>query len=164
MFEGCTSLEKYQIPDAVTDIPEKCFAGCTALVEIKEHKNLKNVAADAFSGSAWEDAKEEGPLNFGRVLYSYKGEVKDMVVPEGVSIIEDYAFLGCDFIETVTLGEDVEEIGLFAFQNCVNLKSVAVDGAMGILAAGAFKGCSSLTSIDFSESTLATIGYESCKC
>ncbi len=161
MFEGCTSLEEYQIPDAVTDIPEKCFAGCTALTEIKEHKNLKNVAADAFSGSAWEDAKEEGPLNFGRVLYSYKGEVKDMVIPKGVSIIEDYAFLGCDFIETVTLGEDVEEIGLFAFQNCVNLKSVAVDDAMGILAAGAFKGCSSLTSIDFSESTLATIGYES---
>ena len=161
MFEGCTSLTEYQIPDAVTDIPEKCFAGCTSLVEIKEHKNLKNVAADAFAGSAWEDAKEEGPLSFGRVLYSYKGEVKDMVIPKGVSIIEDYAFLGCDFIETLTFGDDVEEIGLYAFQNCTNLKSVVVDDAMGIVAAGAFKGCSSLTSIDFSESTLATIGYES---
>lgn len=161
MFEGCTSLESYQIPDAVTAIPEKCFAGCTSLTEVKEHKNLKDVAADSFVGSAWENAKEDGPLNFGRVLYSYKGEVKDMVIPEGVSIIEDYAFLGCDFIETVTLGEDVEEIGLYAFQNCVNLKSVAVDDAMGVVSAGAFKGCTALTSIDFSDSTLATLGYES---
>lgn len=161
MFEGCTSLEEYQIPDAVTDIPEKCFAGCTSLTEVQEHKNLKNVAADAFKGSAWENAKEDGPLNFGRVLYSYKGEVKDMVIPKGVSIIEDYVFLGCDFIETLTLGEDVEDIGLFAFQNCVNLKSIDVDDAIGVIAAGAFKGCTSLTSVDFSKSTLATIGYES---
>ncbi len=160
-FDGCVALEEYQIPDSVTDIPSRCFADCKALVEIKEHKNLKNVAADAFVGSAWENAKEDGPLSFGRVLYSYKGEVKDMVIPKGISIIEDYAFLGCEFIETLTLGEDVEAIGLYAFQNCVNLKSVEVDDAMGILSAGAFKGCSSLTSIDFSESTLATIGYES---
>lgn len=160
-FEGCTSLTEYKIPDTVTDIPEKCFAGCTNLKEIKEHKNLKNVAADAFTGTAWENAKADGPLGFGRVLYSYKGQVKDIVIPKGISIIEDYAFLGCDFIETLTLGVDVEEIGLYAFQNCVNLKTVAVDDAMGILNAGAFKGCSSLQSIDFSESTLATIGYES---
>lgn len=161
MFEGCASLEQYQIPDAVTDIPEKCFAGCTSLTEVKEHKNLKNVAADAFAGSAWENEKEDGPLNFGRVLYSYKGEVKDVVIPKGISIIEDYVFLGCDFIETLTLGEDVEEIGLYAFQNCTNLKSIVIDDAMGVISAGAFKGCSSLASVDFSESTLATIGYES---
>ena len=160
-FEGCTSLVEYEIPDGLTDIPEKCFYGCTSLTEVKEHKNLKNVAADAFTNTALENAMPDGPLSFGRVLYSYKGELKDVVIPDGVSIIEDYAFLGCESIEKLTLGYDVEDIGLFAFQNCVNLKEVVVNEALGIISAGAFKGCSSLKVMDFSETTLATVGYES---
>ncbi len=160
-FEGCTSLKEYKIADAVTDIPARCFAGCKALAEINVHKNIKNVAKDAFVGTAWENAKGDGILNFGRVAYSYKGNLKHIDVPKGVSIIEDYAFLGNTDLETITLGPDVEEIGLYAFQNCVNLKKVDVDDAMGIISAGAFKGCSALKEIDFSNATLATIGYES---
>lgn len=160
-FEGCTSLESYKIADAVTDIPARCFAGCTSLAEIDVHKNIKNVAKDAFVDTAWENAKEDGVLSFGRVLYSYKGNLKNIEIPKGVSIIEDYAFLGNTDLETITFGPDVEEIGLYAFQNCVNLKKVEIDDAMGIVNAGAFKGCKSLKSIDFSEATLATIGYES---
>ena len=159
-FEGCSALEEFEYPESVTAVPEKCFAGCTALAEIKEHKNLKNVASDAFQGTAWENAQPDGALSFGRVTYGVKGQVKDIEIPKGVSLIEDYVFLGCDYIETVTLGPDVEEIGLYAFQNCTNLKEVKFDDAIGVLEAGAFKGCSSLITADFSESTLAAIGYE----
>ena len=159
-FEGCTSMETFKIPDNVTEIPEKCFLGCTALAEVDVHKNLKSVAKDAFGGTAWENNMPDGPLSLGRILYSYKGAVKDVVIPDGVSIIEDGAFIGCDSIETLTLGYDVEEIGLYAFQNCVNLKTVNVNDALGVVESGAFKGCISLTAMDFSESTLAAIGYE----
>lgn len=160
-FEGCTSLKSYKIADAVTDIPERCFAGCKSLKEVDVHKNIKNVAKDAFVGTAWENAKADGVLNLGRVLYSYKGNLKEIVIPKGVSIIEDYAFLGNTDLQKITFGPDVEEIGLYAFQNCVNLKEVVIDDAMGIVNAGAFKGCKSLKEIDFSNATLATIGYES---
>ncbi|MBE6800011.1 MAG: leucine-rich repeat domain-containing protein [Ruminococcaceae bacterium] len=159
-FEGCSALEEFEYPESVTAVPEKCFAGCTALKEVKEHKNLKNVAMDAFEGTAWENAQPDGALSFGRVTYGVKGQVKNIEIPKGVSLIEDYVFLGCDYIETVTLGPDVEEIGLYAFQNCTNLKEVSFDVAIGVLEAGVFKGCSSLKVADFSESTLATIGYE----
>ncbi len=159
-FEGCTALEEFEYPEAVTAVPARCFAGCTALKEIKEHKNLKNVAADAFEGSAWENAQPDGALSFGRVTYGVKGQVKNIEIPKGVSLIEDYVFIGCDYIETVTLGPDVEEIGLYAFQNCTNLKEVNFDDAIGVLEAGAFKGCTSLKAADFSEATLAAIGYE----
>ena len=159
-FEGCTALEEFEYPESVTAVPEKCFAGATALAEIKEHKNLKNVAADAFEGTAWENAQPDGALSFGRVTYGVKGKVKDIEIPKGVSLIEDYVFLGCDYIETVTLGPDVEEIGLYAFQNCTKLETVNFDDAIGVLEAGAFKGCKALKAADFSKSTLAAIGYE----
>lgn len=159
-FEGCTALEEIAYPETVVDVPEKCFAGCTSLTEPKEHKNLKNVAADAFKDTAWENSQPDGALCFGRVLYGVKGQEKNIEVPKNVSIIEDYAFLGCDYIETVTLGPDVEEIGLYAFQNCTSLKEFNFDNAIGVVSAGAFKGCSSLEVADFSKTTLATIGYE----
>ncbi len=159
-FEGCSALEEFEYPESVTAVPEKCFAGCTSLKEVKEHKNLKNVAVDAFKDTAWENAQPDGALSFGRVTYGVKGQVKNIEIPKGVSLIEDYVFLGCDYIETVTLGPDVEEIGLYAFQNCTNLKEFNFDDAIGVLDAGAFKGCTSLKVADFSETTLATIGYE----
>ena len=143
-FEGCTALESFTIPDTVTEVPEKCFLGCTSLKEVDVHKNIKGVAKDAFGGTEWENSMPDGPLSLGRILYSYKGALKDVVIPKGVSIIEDYAFIGCDTIETLTLGYDVEEIGLYAFQNCVNLKSVEINEALGVVEAGAFKGCISL--------------------
>ena len=159
-FEGCTSLAEFTIPDTVTLIPERCFAGCTALTEIEVHKNLKNVAKDALVGSGYENEQKEGALALGRVLYSFKGNPKTVEIPEEISLIEAGAFLGCESLEALTLGYDIQEIGEFAFQNCVNLKKVDVNEALGVIEAGAFKGCSSLKAMDFSEATVATIGYE----
>ncbi len=160
VFEGCTSLNDIEFPETVVEVPERCFAGCSSLEEIKPHKNLKGCAKDAFEGTAYENNAEDGALSFGRILYSNKGNLSEVVIPEGISIIEDYAFLGNEALVEVTFGSDVEEIGLYAFQNCVNLKKVNCDDALGIISAGAFKGCSALEEFDVSEATLATVGYE----
>lgn len=161
IFEGCTSLEDITIPDTVVNIPKRAFYGCTSLVDLKPHKNLKSVALDALEGSAWENAQPEGALAFGRICYGYKGNISSLLIPEGVSIVEPYAFLGCDQIKSVEFGPDVEEIGLYAFQNCTNLETMVCGTAVSIIRAGAFKGCSSLKAADFSECTISTIGYES---
>lgn len=161
VFEGCTSLTDVTIPDTVVKIPARTFYGCSALAEAVAHKNLKGVSPDALTGTAWEQSQPDGALAFGRICYGYKGNVTNLVIPEGVSIIEPYAFLGCEQIKTVEFGPDVEEIGLYAFQNCVNLETMVCSSAVSIIGAGAFKGCSSLKEADFSECTISTIGYES---
>ena len=161
VFEGCTSLTDVTIPDTVVNIPARTFYGCTSLKDAEAHKNLKGVSPDALTGTAWEQSQPDGALAFGRICYGYKGNVTNLVIPEGVSIIEPYAFLGCEQIKTVEFGPDVEEIGLYAFQNCVNLETMVCSSAVSIIKAGAFKGCSSLKEADFSECTISTIGYES---
>ena len=161
VFEGCTSLTDVTIPDTVVKIPARTFYGCSALLDAEAHKNLKGVSPDALTGTAWEQSQPEGALAFGRICYGYKGNVTNLIIPEGVSIIEPYAFLGCEQIKTVEFGPDVEEIGLYAFQNCVNLETMVCSSAVSIINAGAFKGCSSLKEADFSECTISTIGYES---
>ena len=159
-FEGCTAIEEYKVPDPVTAVPERAFFGCSSLKDVQYHKNLKNVAKDAFTGTAWENGSPDGALNLGRVLYSYKGDIKDLVIADGIEIIEQGVFIGCDTLKSVTFGEDVEEIGLYAFQNCANLETVTCGSAVSIVCAGAFKGCSSLKAVDFSVCTISAIGYE----
>lgn len=161
VFEGCTSLTDVTIPDTVVNIPARTFYGCTALLEVEAHKNLKSVSPSALTDTAWEKSQPDGALSFGRVCYGYKGDITNLVIPEGVSIIESYAFLGCEQIKTVEFGEDVEEIGLYAFQNCVNLEKMVCSSAVSVIKAGAFKGCASLKEADFSECTISAIGYES---
>lgn len=161
VFEGCTSLTDVTIPDTVVNIPARTFYGCSSLKDAEAHKNLKGVSPDALTGTAWEESQPDGALAFGRICYGYKGNVTNLVIPEGVSIIEPYAFLGCEQIKSVEFGPDVEEIGLYAFQNCVNLETMVCSSAVSIIKAGAFKGCSSLKEADFSECTISTIGYES---
>ncbi len=161
IFEGCTSLVEVAIPDTVVNIPVRAFYGCSSLLDVQYHKNLKSVSPDALTGTAWEESQPDGALAFGRICYGYKGDITNLVIPEGVSIIEPYAFLGCEQIKSVEFGPDVEEIGLYAFQNCVNLETMVCDTAVSIIRAGAFKDCSSLKAADFSECTISTIGYES---
>ncbi|MBQ6935007.1 MAG: leucine-rich repeat domain-containing protein [Clostridia bacterium] len=147
VFEGCTSLTDVTIPDTVVNIPARTFYGCSSLKDAEAHKNLKGVSPDALTGTAWEESQPDGALAFGRICYGYKGNVTNLVIPEGVSIIEPYAFLGCEQIKSVEFGPDVEEIGLYAFQNCVNLETMVCSSAVSIIKAGAFKGKPHLSAI-----------------
>lgn len=53
-FEGCTSLESVEIPEAVSCIGEKAFFGCEALKSVTATDTLCCIGKDAFSGCSGE--------------------------------------------------------------------------------------------------------------
>ncbi len=52
----------------------------------------------------------------------------DLVIPDGVTGIADFAFAGCSKLTSVTIPEAVEEIGEYAFSVCPNLKKIILMG------------------------------------
>ena len=84
-------------------------------------------------------------------LISYNGDSANVVVPDGVKIIMEGAFLGCTKIETLVLPEGVGRICRKAFWGCVGLRSIKLPSSLRAIEFCAFRECEALEEIDFPE-------------
>ena len=73
--------------------------------------------------------------------------VTSVSMPEGITSIGQYAFSGCQNLESVTLPETLTTLGSDAFSGCQNLESVALPESLTTLGGSAFKSCSSLKAV-----------------
>ena len=77
----------------------------------------------------------------------YNSTLKEIVIPESVTDIEEYAFGSCYKLTSVTIGDGVMSIGTYAFYDCSSLTSITIPNSVTSIENNAFKKCSSLTSI-----------------
>ena len=84
-----------------------------------------------------------------KILSSYNGDAKRVVVPEEVAFIAPEAFQGKCNIEEISLGKNVKVIRGYAFEYCTKLKSITIPESVEELALSAFYGCSNLTELTF---------------
>ena len=84
------------------------------------------------------------------MLYRMTG-VKNVIVPDGIARIDEYAFAECNSLQSIVIPASVENIGYQAFYNCTNLSSVQIkdNSNLNRIDNMAFSGCSYLTSFSF---------------
>lgn len=83
--------------------------------------------------------------------------LETLVIPEGVTKINDYAFAYCTNLKSVTFPESIEFIGYRAFEGCEELEDIQLPARLSKIADYAFSDCSSLMSVILPE-TLTEIG------
>jgi len=88
----------------------------------------------------------------GRTISRYQGKDSNVVIPSTIDglpvvIISSYAFSGSE-ITSVVIPEGVTDIEGWAFQNSANLTSVTLPQSLQRIGAGAFKNCTSLTDVN----------------
>ena len=138
-FAGCSSLASITIPTSVTSIGENAFAGCSSLASITIPTSVTSIGYDAFYNcdnltsvyylgdiAGWCGINGLDSLMSNRpALYLNGAKVEgEVVIPEGVETIPDYAFYGQTGITSITIPAGVTSIGNSAFDNCKNLTSV----------------------------------------
>jgi hypothetical protein len=86
-------------------------------------------------------------INFGVFLECYA--LKNITIPDCVTIIGDSAFRYCVALENIVIPDGVTSIGFSTFMKCDSLSSITIPDSVTSIGTAAFSYCFSLTDITF---------------
>lgn len=83
----------------------------------------------------------------------------EIIIPESVTSIGDYAFADCDALPEVIIPESVTSIGRGAFYSCSNMTSINIPEGITEIKGETFAWCKLLTSIKIPKNVVS-IGFD----
>ena len=86
-------------------------------------------------------------LNIAQNSFS-KTKVNNVIILDGVLIIDDYAFYGADNLIEVKIPESINYIGKYAFANCKKLKNIILPKQINVIYENTFENCESLINVN----------------
>ena len=96
--------------------------------------------------------------------FNYTAEVKSLSLPNGLTNIGQYAFLGCYNATSVNLPGSLTSIGDGAFYSCRSLTGVTIPNGVTSIGARAFQDCEKLASVEIPSSVKSIGEYAFCDC
>ena len=114
VFHECSDLTSVTISEGVTNIGDYAFADCLSLKSVVYNGNKDTIK---FGKNVFKETNLPFFLIMdGTVVTGYEGKIPtDLVIPEGVTSIGDWAFCECDDLTSVTIPASVTNIGDEAF-------------------------------------------------
>lgn len=120
-----SSLRTVTIPEGVTVIDYAAFYHCDNLDNVILPDTVNTVGAKAFTHTGWMDDFEENSMDdfliSGDILVAYKGNLPEVVIPDGVRVIADEVFRSHTELKKVHLPASVTNIGDSAFPEGIEI-------------------------------------------
>ena len=211
VFSDCQQLENVTLADGMTAIPDSMFVNCKKLKAIVLPQTVTSVGNNAFQNTGitaidfscvtsfgsgvladCADITDIGGISFGALteipsgMFSGCKNIKQVVIPEGITTLGDnaflnatgikavqlpstlkklgdYVFFGCKALVSVTFAEGLQEISNYAFGNDAALMEISLPASVTKLSDGCFSN-TGISGIDISNvTTLGKEVFSSCK-
>lgn len=96
-------------------------------------------------------------VHIGGYAFSQCVNLKSIILPENIVVIQTGAFIGCTNLESIYIPEKVSSIDANAFSGCSSLTSITLPKQLIMICDGTFIDCTSLTEINVPKK-VASIG------
>ncbi|MBR3439960.1 MAG: leucine-rich repeat domain-containing protein, partial [Clostridia bacterium] len=162
-FKGCTKLTSLNIPENVSSIGDNAFDGCTNLTSVTIPDSIISFGKSVFNQckqlnsvnitnlESWCKIcfpnPSANPVNSAKQVFLNNELITDLIVPSGITSINDYAFHRCECLKSVTIPGSVNSIGACSFAYCKNLVNVTISAKVKNISEDAFKNCKKLPSL-----------------
>lgn len=156
-FAEMKNLETLILPSSLKSIAGHTFAECVKLADIQGLENIEEVGDCIFSR---DDRLTRQTIPFernsvvlivGSKLLKYNDlSTKEIIVPDGITSIGDYAFgrgNDNDQVEVIRLPDSVREIGKSAFRGRSKLKRINIPNGVKEIRSETFHNCEALESL-----------------
>ncbi len=178
-FFGCENLKSIIIPDSVESIGDDAFGSCTSLEEATIGQNITSLGKNVFDGTDlynnaenWVDGvfyvgnyvagaiiskvpselvvKDGTKLICNSAFRQFRG-LKSVTLPKTLTVVDDYAFQGCSYLEVFNSFASIKKIGNRAFCECGIANEIVLENIQ-YLGEYAFYCCQSLISVKIGDS------------
>lgn len=140
------------IPDGVTTIPERYFAGMVNLENVHIPSSVKSINSEAFLNC--KRLKEinipDSVCTMGHSVFKGCISLTTVKMPSSITWIPAYTFYGCTRLEHVSLPPVLFEIMQYSFRRCTHLKNLNLPCTVRTIRDYAFSDCSSLRTVNLS--------------
>lgn len=165
-FNGQEAIRSVYIPDTYKAIESMAFRNCASLQYVQEAENVETVGANAFYGTAWEEA-QKGSVYVGKCYYKYIGEMAadtELTVDDGTVSIADSALAGQSNLVKVNLPESLKYIGAGSFggnleANGTGLTEVVIPDGVESIGDNAFRNSKSLATVTLGDKVKSIGNY-----
>ena len=171
-----TAISEFLAPQKLRVIERAVFVDCVNLTTIYFPKSLEQVENDAFRGcrrlsnlyiddlASYCNIKFEydaSPTPFIKNLYVNGQLTRNILFPDDVKVIREYAFEWCIAIESISFGENSQlaDIQDFAFYGCKGFEEVHLPKSLKNIGSCAFGRCDKLKILEIPDG-VETLGDE----
>lgn len=146
-FCGCNELRSVSIPGSVSSIGSHAFSYCDNLESITIPYGVTSIGSEAFRDchSLKSAFIADSVTSMGDwVFYWCTGLETVKLSSNCTSIGGDHAFYCCDSLKSIVIPEGITRIDEAAFRHCISMTDIVIPSTVTSIGAEAFKDCESL--------------------
>ena len=89
-------------------------------------------------------------LEIGDNAFRDKNFIAEVIFPQGISAVGNYAFCRCTGLTVINLPEGIREVGAHAFYNCRNIEEITLPDSLVFVGDGFIKNCDKINTVNIS--------------